>query len=75
MKEKITPSEEQLMAVCTYAEKHGRDWKEKLNNAWLNGSDANEPNGHLLRQVRNQFGPSWLAEFNLGAKPQKRITP
>ena len=25
--------------------------------------DASRPNGHLLRQVRNQFGPKWLEEY------------
>ncbi len=25
--------------------------------------DTVEPNGHALRQIRNRFGPSWLAAY------------
>ena len=57
---KKTPTPEQLEALRAYKAKHGDYWKYKLLNAWLDGTDASEPNGHLLRQVRNQLGPSWL---------------
>ena len=56
------PNDEQLAAVRAFKEKHGHDWKVDLLNAWLTGKDASEPNGHLLRQVRNQFGPTWLSK-------------
>jgi hypothetical protein len=59
----ITP--EQEAAVVAFARRHGRYWKRELNNAWLNGSDAREPDGHLLRQVRNQQGPRWLTDYRL----------
>ena len=55
----ITP--EQRAAVDAYAAKYGRFWKQKLLLAWQTGRDTAEPNGHLLRQVRNQAGPRWLA--------------
>lgn len=61
---KLHLTAEQYDALVAYAAKYGDNWKEKLSNAWLNGADANEPNGHLLRQVRNRLGPSWLAKFN-----------
>lgn len=62
------PNEDQLSAIKTFAEKHGRNWKEVLRAKWANGTDANEQNGHLLRQVRNQFGPVWLNEFTIKSR-------
>lgn len=59
------PTAEQLDAVQAFAKKYGPSWKYKLQGAWLSGRDANEPNGHLLRQVRNNFGPRWLEKFKL----------
>ncbi len=59
------PTLEQLEAVEAFRNKHGHNWKDKLLAAWMNGSDANEPNGHLLRQVRNSFGPRWLNNARL----------
>lgn len=59
------PTEEQLAAIRAYAEAKGKDWKFRLNTAWWNGTDANEPNGHLLRQIRNTLGPKWLIKFKL----------
>jgi hypothetical protein len=32
---------------------------------WFDGRDANEPDGGYLRQIRNQFGPSWLLKYRL----------
>lgn len=62
----FTLSLEQAEAVLAFARKKGREWKEDLLSAWLNGTDAREPNGGLLRQVRNQLGPQWLEIANLG---------
>lgn len=57
---KKAPTPDQLEALRAYKAKHGAHWKSALNSAWQVGSDVREPNGHLLRQVRNQLGPSWL---------------
>ena len=54
------PTTEMLSALQSFADCHGEDWKEQLSFAWMNGSDEREPNAHLLRQVRNHLGPSWL---------------
>ncbi len=54
------PSPDQLAAVAAFAARHGRTWRADLAAAWLSGADAREPDGHLLRQVRNRFGPAWL---------------
>ncbi len=59
------PSPDQLAAVAAFAARHGRTWRADLAAAWLNGSDAREPDGHLLRQVRNQHGPAWLRRVTL----------
>lgn len=62
---KPTPTADQLAALAAYAEKHGRTWKHSLRLAWFNGTDANEPAGCFLRQVRNELGPRWLNAFRL----------
>lgn len=36
------------------------DWRDALSSAWSAGWDDQEPDGHLLRQLRNNFGPQWL---------------
>lgn len=62
---KREPTDEQRAALASFAARHGRTWKAKLLAMWANGRDANEPEGGLLRQVRNAFGPSWLESFQL----------
>ena len=56
-------TEEQERALQDYKSTHGRYWKHNLKRDWLTGKDASRPNGHLLRQVRNQFGPKWLEGY------------
>ena len=66
------PSAEQLAAVEAFAAKYGKlrgGWQEHLLTCWMSGADAREPSGHLLRQVRNSFGPSWLAKYRSGKAP------
>lgn len=58
-------TDEQREVIEAFAHKYGREWKEVLRNAWFNGKDIAEHNGHLLRQVRNNLGPRWLLKFNL----------
>lgn len=55
------PNEEQSAALLLFKLKHPLDWKTKLATAWIYGTDTKEPQGHLLRQIRNQCGPTWLA--------------
>lgn len=54
------PTPEQIEALQAFADKYGRTWKRTLGDKWMNGRDADEPKGYLLRQVRNQLGPTWL---------------
>lgn len=65
-----TLSTEQEAAIIRFARDNGRTWKQALGAAWMDGSDANESDGGYLRQVRNQFGPSWLFKYKLPVKPQ-----
>lgn len=55
-KGELTP--EQLAALKEYAARHGRYWKNKLSSDWVRARDT-----PLLRQIRNQFGPTWLINF------------
>lgn len=55
------PSPEHLQALVQYACRNGLRWKDRLSAAWSNGSDVKEIDGPLLRQIRNRFGPHWLA--------------
>jgi hypothetical protein len=63
--ENIIPSTEQLDAVQQWAALHGRKWKAALREAWMCGDYQGFENSHLLQQVRNTFGPSWLNKFVL----------
>ena len=57
------PDPSQLAAVRAFAFAHGPTWREELLQAWLTGEDTRAPDGHLLRQVRNRYGPAWLSSF------------
>ena len=57
----LTP--EQAAALTEFATKFGRNWKEKLRDCWLKAACPTFERYHLLQQVRNQHGPSWLAKF------------
>lgn len=58
MQPELTP--EQRARLIAFAEQHGSNWKAKLKRLWWSGADAQERDGHLLRQVRNTIGPSRL---------------
>lgn len=65
------PNQAQLAALQAFATKYGAQWKNKLEAAWAKGSDEREPDGALLRQVRNQYGPEWLRSTGNQVKPQE----
>jgi hypothetical protein len=58
-------SAEQLNALQQFAATHGRNWKSELHSMWIDGRDACQPNGSILRQIRNWFGPTWLQRFSI----------
>ena len=59
------PTEIQMQALRGFAARHGRTWKSKLLDHWMSGAEHREPDHGPLREVRNMFGPSWLARFKL----------
>lgn len=46
-------TQEQLDRLRAFKKEHGRCWK------------GHEPEGHLLRQIRNRIGPSGLDKVKL----------
>ena len=56
---------EQKAALRAYALRNGRFWRRHLWAAWINGADAREPEGAVLRQIRNTHGPSLLTRIGL----------
>lgn len=60
--EQLTVEERDILEsfACSWG-RHG-SWKNKLATMWLNGQDASQPGGHLLRRIRNRLGPCWLVE-------------
>nr|WP_158386832.1 hypothetical protein [Comamonas testosteroni] len=54
-----------LAAIRYFAAQHGKFWRRRLGAMWWSGRDATLPNGALLRQIRNEHGPAWLATFVL----------
>lgn len=60
----MTPNTEQIGALKAWSELHGRNWKAALRNAWMTGNYDGFDASHLLQQVRNTFGPTWLVRFS-----------
>ena len=56
---------EQKAALRAYALRNGRFWKRRLWAAWINGADAKEPEGAVLRQIRNTHGPLLFTRLGL----------
>ncbi len=56
------PTAEQIQALQSFAARHGRAWKSKLAVMWATGRDDYEPQGGILRSIRNGLGPTWLMD-------------
>lgn len=68
-------TDEQYQALKTYAEWQGPEWKQDLSFDWMRaGTDKwhSKETYHLLQQVRNRFGPKWLASFEFSEEIQYR---
>ena len=63
MKNPEIPSTEQVEALKAWAALYGRNWKSALRSAWMDVNYHGFADSHLLQQVRNTFGPSWLVRF------------
>ena len=59
------PTPEQVKALRSFANAHGRTWKSHLNHVWMTGNYGFADDSMSLQQVRNSFGPAWLARFKL----------
>jgi hypothetical protein len=57
---------EQLAALRAFAARNGRSWKRRLCELFFAGREIEEPEGPLLRQVRNTLGPSGVWKVKLG---------
>lgn len=66
-RQSINLTAEQLAALREFAAVNGYNWKSKLSAVWSTGRYAafgGTTNSAALQQVRNIFGPSWLAKFS-----------
>jgi hypothetical protein len=80
----VTPvlTQEQLAALISFAKDNGRNWKTELRHSWMTCNYTGRDDGHLLQQIRNRFGPTWLVNFRLPkskeascSRAAKEITP
>lgn len=58
-------SPEAATALLNFAQKYARvegGWKEHLTILWATGGDTQEPDGGVLRSIRNTYGPTWLID-------------
>jgi len=62
-------TEDERKALLIFRAEYGREWKQYLMAAWLSYSYKGRHMGGLdtgiLRQIRNDRGPSWLAKVKL----------
>lgn len=64
--QKPQPTEAQLAAIQQYAAENGRTWKDSLRTDWMSArAQINGESSPELQQVRNNFGPAWLATYKL----------
>jgi hypothetical protein len=56
---------EHLQCLKRFVLKHMDGWKLALSEQWFAGTEAQgNPDGHLLRQLRNNAGLEWLHGFD-----------
>ena len=60
---------DQLAAITSYAAHVGDNWKSTLQADWMRSGPAvsnwRAMDWAFMQQIRNNFGPSWLATFEL----------
>lgn len=56
---------EEFEALKHWADFHGRTWKSKLRDAWMDGCYFPNTHDSCLQRIRNSLnrGPSWLISF------------
>ena len=50
-------TDEELLTLVEFRRRNGHRWKSKLLDLYLFGKDDREPNGAVLRWIRNRQGP------------------
>jgi len=55
----------QSQALDIFKEIYGEKWKYKLSSCWINSCYPSISDEHAaqLQGIRNQFGPSWLVNY------------
>lgn len=53
---------DQRAALIRFRKAGGHTWRHKLHTVWL--TDPRHTDAPLLRQIRNEFGPDWLADLD-----------
>lgn len=71
--DELTPA--QAIRLIEYARANGPCWKSSLTNAWATGKDERCRDGALLRQIRNNHGPTWLARLTLKGASTQEMKP
>ncbi|RUU96345.1 MULTISPECIES: hypothetical protein [unclassified Mesorhizobium] len=61
---------DQHAALTAFALKHGDDWKQQLNRAWIDGAA-----GALLQPLYVSRGLSWLDGYSLADWPRSMFDP
>lgn len=56
-------------ALQDFARRYGRGWKNALRHLWLKDHFRLEPNGDILRALRDTRGAAWLSTFVLEPPP------
>lgn len=59
-------TEEQLAALANFQQLYGQRWRRELKKAWDTSTEHCFPQGAVLRQLRNSFGPAWLSAYRVG---------
>jgi len=59
------PSDAQLAALKVWREERGRTWRTELLLAWERAGAGVLNYTPELQQLRNEFGPSWLAKYRV----------
>ncbi len=56
-------TEAEHAAVRAYAFEHGRCWKDRLRDDWMNARTTG-----ILQALRNSHGPSWLVSYSIAGR-------
>mgnify|MGYP004450879351 FL=1 len=59
---KLSP--EKIQALTEYATWAGKGWKDRLVTDWMRAGSRFRGEYHILHQIRNTHGPSWLDRFD-----------